>query len=334
MSKSQRIGQLFMVGASSTGPDQRALAAVAGRDVGSVFLMGTSQLSAPQVAALVAPFQAAAGTTRLFVATDQEGGSVQRLQGPGFSSIPSALDQGRLPASALQQQAQAWAAQLATAGVNLNLAPVLDTVPNASFAPNNPPIGALDREFGFDPAQVGVAGSAVVRGYEAAGVDATIKHFPGLGRVTGNTDTSAHVVDNDTTATDAALAPFQAAIEAGAPFVMMSLAVYARIDASTPAAFSSVVIGTMLRKTLGFQGVVISDDLGATAEVRAIPPGQRALEFIAAGGDMVLTVDAGLIPEMVAAVSARTQSDPVFAAQVDAAALRVLQAKQARGLLG
>ncbi len=180
--------------------------------------------------------------------------------------------------------------------MNVNLAPVLDTVP-AGFG-SNPPIGDLDREFGHTPAAVTAHGLAVVRGMAAAGIDVTVKHFPGLGRVTGNTDTTSGVSDTVTTRADPYLAPFRAAVEAGVPFVMMSTANYERIDEGTPAAFSPKIIGGMLRGDLGFRGLVISDDLGAAAQVADLSPGGRAVQFVAAGGDIVLTVDPRTVSEM------------------------------------
>jgi beta-N-acetylhexosaminidase len=115
---------------------------------------------------------------------------------------------------------------------------------------------------------------------------------------------------------------------------MMSTAIYARIDPGTPAAFSSKIVTGLLRQRLGFSGVIISDDLGAAAQVAATAVGQRAVDFVAAGGDLVLTVVASQASIMAAALLARASSDPAFKAQVDAAALRVLRLKQAAGLVG
>jgi beta-N-acetylhexosaminidase len=207
----------------------------------------------------------------------------------------------------------------------------MDTVPGPSYF--NPPIGAFQREFGFTPAVVAAHGTAFVQGMSGADVDATLKHFPGLGRVSANTDDSSGVVDSITTRGDAYLTPFAAAINAGAPFVMMSTAYYSRIDPNNPAAFSPIIINTVLRGDLHFRGVVISDDLGAARQVAAWTPAQRAVLFIASGGDMVLTVAPNTIPAMYNAVLAYAKANPTFAALVNAAALRVLQAKQARGLI-
>jgi len=332
MTEAQRVGQLFMVGASSQGPDAATMQAIRVDHVGSVILTDTSQRGVGEIAAISRGLQHAAGNTaKLFIATDQEGGEVQRLQGPGFDTIPSATQQGTMPPAQLRADARRWGAQLRAAGVNLNLAPVVDIVPAGT---PNAPIGAMFRQFGSDPATVAAHGIALAQGLADAGIDATSKHFPGLGRVTDNTDTSAGVNDHITTRHDAFLAPFAAAIKAGVPFVMMATADYIRIDPAHPAAFSPTIVTGMLRGDLGFRGVVISDDLGGAAQVAAYSPAARALDFIAAGGDVVLTVNSAQIPEMTAAVLSAAKADPRFRAEVDAAALRVLTAKQARGLLG
>lgn len=333
LSLRDRVGQLLMVDCPTTGVSAATSTAIGQDHVGSVILDGTSYAGLQATRAVTDQLRALAPTrVELFIATDQEGGLVQRLQGPGFTRIVSAVDQGGIPPSTLQGYAIGWAGQLRQAGVNVNLAPVLDVVPSG-FGPN-PPIGDLDREYGHTPGAVSAHGVAVAKGMAAGGVDATVKHFPGLGRVSGNTDTTGGVTDASTTRDDAYLAPFRAAIEAGVPFVMMSTAIYSHIDPGTPAAFSKKIVTGMLRDDLGFHGVIISDDLGGAAQVANLGPGQRAVDFVAAGGDVVLTVDAAEAGEMTAALQQKAAADPAFRKLVDAAALRVLQAKQARDLLG
>jgi beta-N-acetylhexosaminidase len=333
MTPQQRVGQLFMVGANSGSVDTGALAAITNYSVGSVIIDGNNTMTAAASAAINATMQAQSGVAKLFMSTDQEGGQVLRMRGPGFSAIPSALIQGGYATATLRADAKVWGSQLAAAGFNLDLAPVMDTVPSAAFAPSNAPIGAFDREFGYTPDVVGPHGVAFLQGMLDANVDSTIKHFPGLGRVTGNTDTTAGVTDTVTTRTDPYLATFAAGITAGTPFVMMSTAIYSKIDPANPAAFSTTIVTGMLRGDLGFKGVIISDDLGGAKQVAAYAVGDRAVNFIAAGGDIVLTIDPSQIATMTAAVLARASTDAAFSAQVDAAALTVLTAKQARGLL-
>jgi beta-N-acetylhexosaminidase len=334
MSLAERVGQLFMVNATASAVDPSAVTAVTRYHVGSLYLGGQTSLSVQQTAAITAALQQQVGSgPPLLISADQEGGEIQRFTGPGFSAMPTALVQGTMAPAALRAQATEWGNQLAAAGVNLDLAPVLDTVPSAAAAGRNPPIGRFEREFGYDPATVAAHGVAVVQGLAAAGVATSVKHFPGLGRVAANTDTSSGVVDSVTTRHDPYLAPFAAASNAGTPFVMMSTAVYPRIDPDNPAAFSPTIVHGMLRGDLGFHGVIVSDDLGNARQVAAVSVPDRALRFLAAGGDLVLTLDNSQTAAMVGAVLTRAQADPRFRAQVDASALRVLLAKQQFGLL-
>jgi beta-N-acetylhexosaminidase len=301
--------------------------------VGGLFMAGRSSAPAEELAAVTGRWASAAPGPRPWVAADQEGGQVQALQGAGFERLPSARAQGDLPPEQLAALADRMGAALSSAGVTLDLAPVVDVVP-AGTERSNPPIGVFDRQYGSTAAEVSAAAGAVVEGLAAHDVTATLKHFPGLGRVSANTDTAARVVDTVTVPGDEQVAVFaQLAGLPAAPFVMTSSAVYQQIDPSTQAAFSPVVITQLLRDRLGFDGVVISDDLGNAAAVRDVPVGERAVRFLAAGGTLVLTVEPDTYPAMLAAVVARDAADPAFAAAVDAAVRTALLAKVHAGLL-
>lgn len=330
----QQVGQLFLVGVAGDVAGPSLTAAVRSHHFGSLLLTrsaaGTTAL-ARQAAAMQALPPADTGGVGFFIAANQEGGAVQQLTGPGFAAMPSALVQGGWPAGTLRAAATQWGTDLRAAGVNLNLAPVMDVVPAATAA-SNAPIGALMREFGSDPAANGAHGAAFVEGMAAAGVMTVAKHFPGLGRVTGNTDFTPDVTDNVTTASDPYLAPFRAAIAAGVPMVMVALATYPRIDSSGLAVFSPVVM-RLLRDGLGFAGVIVSDDLGQARAVQAVPAAKRALAFLAAGGDLIISQNLGPADQMAAAVLAAASGNAAFRATVGAAAARVLTAKQAAGLL-
>jgi beta-N-acetylhexosaminidase len=338
MTPAQRAGQLFMAGTPATTASAAVLGVIRHQHVGSVILTGRSHASVSATHAVTRRLQGAAtaaatGGVPLVVAADQEGGNVQVLQGPGFSRMPTALTQGGWGAVQLKASARTWGQQLAAAGVNLNLAPVMDTVPSPQAARTNAPIGFYRREYGYTPGTVATHGTAFLTGMASARVATSVKHFPGLGRVRGNTDTTAGVTDTVTTSTDPYLRPFAAGVRAGAPFLMPSSAYYSRIDPRHPAAFSATVLQGLVRRQLRFPGVVISDDLGSAKQVARWTPGQRATMFVDAGGDMVLSVDASVVPAMVRAVTARMASSPAFARKVDAAALRVLTVKHRMGLL-
>jgi len=337
MSEAQRVGQLIMVGAALGGVSSSTRRAISTHHVGSVILTGRSKAGVAAVHRLTAGLQklttaSATGGVGLFTATDQEGGFVQALSGPGFSTIPTALRQGRLAPHIVRADAKRWAGQLSAAGVDLDLAPVLDTVP-PSRTSTNQPIGRYDREYGTDPDRVTHHGTAFIRGMHDAGVQTTVKHFPGLGRASGNTDTHSGVRDTVTTRHDAYIHPFAVgAHTAGAAMVMVSLARYTRIDRLHRAVFSPTVLRGMLRHDLGFTGVVVSDSMDAAA-VTDLTPGVRAVRFVNTGGDLVLTTRPSDVPAMTAAMLHRARTDATFRARVDASCLRVLTAKRRSGLL-
>ena len=337
LSGDQRIGQLFLMGLADDMLGPAELDAIRSQHVGSVWFTTTTSIGVAGVRRIADSVQAQAteattGGVGFFIAANQEGGLIQALTGPGFDPIPSALAQGGLSPQTLEKDALAWGHQLGAAGVNLDFGPVFDVVPPGTEE-TNAPIGHLRREYGHDPIDAGRHAVAFMRGMTQAGVATTAKHFPGLGRVVSNTDFAAGVVDRTTTRTAPSLEAFRMGIAAGVPFVMVALARYAKIDPDQIAAFSPVVIGDLLRHDLGFEGVVMSDDLGATAAVKSVPVGDRAVDFVLAGGDLVVSKTAAATVAMVAAVKARVAADPAFAQRVDEAALRVLAAKQAAGLL-
>jgi beta-N-acetylhexosaminidase len=330
----QRVGQLFLVAPTADIAGSATRTALARYHFGSVLLPanadGTTSL-AVTTAAIQALAPADTHGVGFLVAANQEGGEIQQLTGPGFDVMPSALVQGAWTTSALRAQAQTWGSQLRAAGVNLNLAPVMDTVP-AGTASTNAAIGELDREFGSDPQSNGEHGVAFIDGMASAGVASVIKHFPGLGRVAGNTDFTSNVIDTVTTATDPYLDSYRDAINAGVPYVMVAEATYTKIDPSHLAVFSPVIMH-LLRSGLGFNGVIVSDDLGEAKAVASIPAGQRALDYLNAGGDLITSQSIAPAEEMAATVLASASSDSAFRATVDAAVRRVLAAKQAQGLL-
>jgi beta-N-acetylhexosaminidase len=331
------VGQLLMAGSRAAHADATTRAAIARYHVGNVMLTGRSAEGVEVTATVSGALQAAAtdratGGVALLVATDQEGGQVQVLSGPGFSELPAALVQGSWSAATLRARAARWGRELRAAGVQVDLAPVADTVP-LSLGRGNAPIGRYDREFGHDSATVATHAAAFTAGMAQARVAVAVKHFPGLGVVRGNTDTTSGVTDTVTTRSSPYLGPFRAALAAGAPMVMMSSAYYSRIDPDHPAAFSPTVVSDLLRGDLGFDGVVISDDLGDARQVQRWSPGSRAVQFVAAGGDVVLTVDPDDAGAMYEALLREALRDNAFRAKVDDAALRVLRLKVGYGLL-
>ena len=331
----EKVGQLMMVGVDAQAPKQSSNEAVDTHHVGNIFIAGRTTAGSQATQKVISSFTSKVGpgtthATPMLVATDQEGGEVQVLAGSGFSDIPSALDQSAQPRDQLVASARTWGKELADVGVNMNLAPVADLVDIARPA-SNEPIGRWGREYGHDAATVSSQAGAFAEGMQASKVIPTYKHFPGLGRVKDNTDTSAGVVDSTTTrsADTAVSVIFGAAIAAGAPVIMVSSATYSLIDPSAPAVFSSTIVTDMLRREMGFSGVVITDDVSAAVQVQDVSAGDRAVRAIRAGCDLVLaSADPTVAADMVKALIATAQSDPAFAARVDESATRVLNLKK------
>ena len=334
----EKVGQLMMVGVDAQAPKQSSNEAVDTHHVGNIFIAGRTTAGSQATQKVISSFTSKVGpgtthATPMLVATDQEGGEVQVLAGSGFSDIPSALDQSTQPRDQLVASARTWGKELADVGVNMNLAPVADLVDIARPA-SNEPIGRWGREYGHDAATVSSQAGAFAEGMQASKVIPTYKHFPGLGRVTANTDTSAGVVDSTTTrsADTAVSVIFGAAIAAGAPVIMVSSATYSLIDPSAPAVFSSTIVTDMLRREMGFSGVVITDDVSAAVQVQDVSAGDRAVRAIRAGCDIVLaSADPTVAADMVKALIATARSDPAFAARVDESATRVLNLKKSLG---
>lgn len=220
----------------------------------------------------------------LLVMTDQEGGQVKRLD----DSPPdrSAESMGQAGQQVAYEQGLATAAALKGIGVNVDLAPVLD-IPRRG--------GAIDREdrgFGTDAAAVGDVGvDGFTRGLEEGGVVATAKHFPGLGRAEKNTDDASQTVAagiDELRRTD--IAPFERFIDSGGQMVMLGLATYPAYS-DRPAAFSRSIATGELRGRLGFEGVSITDGLGAAAAGAFGEPSEVALSTVGAGVDLLLYTD-------------------------------------------
>jgi beta-N-acetylhexosaminidase len=334
LSLKEKVGQLIMVGTPVNSPSS-VDAILKQYAIGNVFLAGRSTHSAATLASAIAALQKISVQTtgiKLQISLDQEGGEVQTLKGSGFPLFPTAQTQGTWSTATLRTRTIAWTGPLVRIGVTLDLAPVADTVP-ASVGTKNPPIGAFHREYGSDPAAVARDITTVVTAAQGNGLLVTLKHFPGLGRVLANTDTSTAAVDSTTTITDAYLGPFAAGITSGAAAVMISSASYPKLDPKTIAVFSTPIVTGLLRGRLGFTGIVLSDDLGNAVAVKSVPVGERATRFIAAGGDIVLTANAADAGLMATALAAKARGSATFATQVTKAATLVLDSKFHSGVL-
>ena len=275
-----------------------------------VILFKRNFVSKSQVAELSAAIREAAARPQL-LCVDQEGGRVQRFQ-EGYSALPPLEAFGRLYArdtaralALAEEHAWLMASEVRATGVDLSFAPVVD------LGRGNLAIG--NRAFSTEPQIVSEFTRAYVRGMHAAGMAATIKHFPGHGTVREDTHFDV-AVDNRTLdemrATD--LVPFVAGIEANAEAVMLAHVTYPQV-APEPAGYSPFWIDTILRREMGFRGVVFSDDIGMAAAFSAGGIKQRIDAHLDAGCDVVLVCHPELVEESLDAVKGRALKQDICA---------------------
>lgn len=255
------VGQTIITGVSGRAPSPELLARVRAGQVGGVVLFARNIGTTAELSRLVALLQAAAdegGNPPLLVAIDQEGGSVRRLRdGP---PTRSAATMGRAgDAAAVEAEGAATAGYLRNRGINVDLAPVLDTPVNGSSF-----LGT--RAFGTNRWLNAKLGAAFVAGLQGGGVAATAKHFPGLGTAARSTDGAPVMIETKAPLLDRRLLPFERAIAADVKLVMLSSAGYRAYDTSgRPAVLSRPIVTGLLRERLAFEGVVISDAMEAAA---------------------------------------------------------------------
>jgi beta-N-acetylhexosaminidase len=266
--------------------------------------------------------------TPALIAVDQEGGVVQRMRAPATQWPPMMAHDGlEAPDDerTAEQVGRAVGDELRAVGFDIDFAPVLDIHTN----PNNPIIG--DRAFGREPETVAQRALAFARGLDAAGILACGKHFPGH----GDTDTDSHLelprVDHPWERLERVeLAPFRAAAAARLPMIMTAHVVFPVLDPTRPATLSEQVVTGLLREKLGFEGVIVSDDLDMKAIAAHLGAGEAAIRAIRAGCDVLLLCN-DLHNQQLAeeALIRECERDSGFRAKVATAAARVRAMKKA-----
>nr|GBO95535.1 beta-hexosaminidase [Nitratidesulfovibrio sp. HK-II] len=252
-------------------------------------------ISPKQVRALSAALQAAAGASPaglpLFVAVDQEGGRVQRLKPErGFTQYPPARQLGQGTTGETRLRAVAMGRELADVGVNLNFAPVVDVDVN----PDSPAIGRLGRSYGRDPRAVAAHAAAFINGMAHAGVVSCLKHFPGHG--SARADSHLGVTDVSATRRPEELWPYRTLLrptgnawaDGWGGMVMVGHLYDNRLDAAHPATLSRATIDGLLRRDMGWRGVVITDDLQMGAITERYPLEEVVFRAVDAGADILL----------------------------------------------
>ena len=281
----QLIGQKLMVRMESTTPSADLLGRIRRGEVGGVILFGDNITTATALRHLTATLHSAAsaaGRPRLLIAVDQEGGSIKRIPwAPPTLSPPQMGADGR--ASTATSQGSATGAALAGLGINVDLAPVADVpASTASF------MYQQGRTFSFSPSVTSALAGAFASGLESSGVIPAMKHFPGIGFATVNTDAAVVSIGASKAALDPGLLPYRTAIAAGLPIVMLSNATYTAYDPSNAAGWSHAIGVDLLRRDLGFEGVTITDSLDGTAHARGVTTRSLATKAVRAGTDLIL----------------------------------------------
>jgi beta-N-acetylhexosaminidase len=312
----RQVGQLIVLRFAGTTAPQYVLDALReGRAAGAILFH--DNVTAPaQLRALTASLRRAGG--RPVVAVDQEGGEIRILPW----APPQRSEPQQQAAGTVGTDARAAADALKTAGITVSLAPVADvpSVPQAALA---------GREFSRDPATVSAAVAESVAGWRAGGVAPTAKHFPGLGGATVNTDFGPATIDrtrDQIEATD--LPPFEAAIRAGVPLVMVGHARYPALDPDHIASQSPAIIEDLLRRQLGFRGVVITDSMEARASIATGDIATVSERAVRAGADLVLLTGRGSFAPVSQRLLGVARRSPAFRARVRESAARVLAFKR------
>jgi beta-N-acetylhexosaminidase len=273
----QMLGQELMVRMAGTSPDPVLLDRIRRGEVGGVILYADNIVSPGQLSSLTAELQHAAhegGNPSLLISTDQEGGQVKRL--PWAPPTVPPPEMGADGTQTSETQGAQTGDALKHEGINVDLAPVVDVAHSPSVF-----IWKQGRSFGMSASTVIDSAVPFANGLEQAGVAPTAKHFPGLGGALVDTDYALQHVTTE----QRDLAPYAQLIQDRIPMIMVSTGVIQNVDSTEPAALSHAVIAHLLRQQMGFQGVIITDDLERPT---GYDTGQAATRAAAAGADIVL----------------------------------------------
>jgi len=315
LSVRQQVGQLIVLRFAGTAAPAYVRDALRERRAAGVILFRDNATGPEQLRALTHSLRRAGD--RPLVAVDQEGGEIRILPW----APPAAPAPEQASAGTVRSDAQAAGKALRAAGITVSLAPVGD-VPSVDGAA----LGG--RSFSGDPEAAGAAIAAAVAGWRAGGVAPTAKHFPGLGGATVNTDDAPATIDRSRAELEATdLPPFEAAIRAGVPLVMVGHALYPALDRRRIASQSSAIVEDLLRDRLGFRGVVVTDSMEARASLATGTITTVCERAVRAGADLVLLTGRGSYAPVYEHLLERAKRSPAFRARVRESAARVLALK-------
>jgi len=287
MDLQSRIGQLFMAGMLGTSLDEKTVSLIREFNVGGIIFFSRNIEDPVQLARLCRDLQKEALNSwgvPLMLAVDQEGGRVARLREP-FTVFPgnAAIAEADEPTKRAEEFGVVTAREMRLVGLNMNLAPVVD-VQRGELEKH-----LQGRTFGDGPERVALLGRTVIRSLQENGVMAVAKHFPGLGQA--GVDPHVHLPRIQATKAEIEkvnLIPFRAAIDQGVAGIMSSHAVYPALDPESPATLSREVLTRLLRQTMDFRGLIITDDLEMGAIAGQRPVADASLLAFQAGADILL----------------------------------------------
>ncbi len=317
LSLRQQVGQLIVSSFPDPAVPDYVRRRLRARETAGVILFGFNAGSAAEWRRLTRSVQRHA-RGRALVMVDQEGGEVRSV---GWAGPAAGQPQQGDPA-AVRRSARSSAGQLRRTGVNVNLAPVADVPGGAA-----PVMGF--RAFAGDARGIAARTRAAIEGMRAAGVAATAKHFPGLGRAQVNTDDGSATVGGSL---EADLVPFRAAVAAQAPLIMLSHALYPALDPNRIASQSPRIVAGLLRERLGYEGVIVTDSMEAQAVVDRSGVARAAERSLRAGADLILTTGSASWNLIHPWLLRRARASPAFRDRVRRSAARVIALKE--GLLG
>jgi beta-N-acetylhexosaminidase len=284
-SVAQLIGQKLVVRMEGSTPSAGLLERIRLGEIGGVILFGSNITTAPALQALVQTLRDAAtagGQPRLLVAVDQEGGSIRRIPWAPPTLSPPQMGQTGL-ASVAESQGTMTGQALAQLGIDVDFAPVADVPASTSSF-----LYRQGRTWSFSARTTSILANAFATGLGTGGVVTTMKHFPGLGYATLDTDSHAVTISQAVSTLDPGLKPYRRAIRRAVPMIMLSNAVYPAWDAHHAAGWSYPISTGLLRTELGFTGVTITDSLTGTAAARGVTQASLARKAARAGTDMLL----------------------------------------------
>ena len=282
-----KLGQLFMVGLPGLDVDQSTEQLINDLGVNHFIIFKRNVESPAQLKDLCHKLKDACKKARLpapLISIDQEGGSVARLPEP-FTQFDDArkLAESPEPLAALSEYAAVCVKELSSVGINMNLSPVLDVCPAGEG------FFMEKRSLGADPETVGQLACHIITGLQQGGVAACAKHFPGLGAAKLDPHLQLPIVSQTREQIDNVdLVPFQKAIAEDVASIMTSHTIYENLDATIPATLSQSILTGLLREKMGFEGVIITDDLEMGAIENEWSVAQASVQAFLAGADMLL----------------------------------------------